>query len=119
LPFRPDDAIRLHAEQKAWLEEKLVEPFDGLTVVATHHAPHRGSLASRFAKDPISGAFVSGLPKKLFEVPVFWVHGHTHDSLDYRLAGCRVVCNPRGCVLGDDSRPENAALNPKLVIEVE
>ena len=26
-----------------------------------------------------------------------WVHGHTHDSFDYKVNGhTRVVCNPRG-----------------------
>jgi hypothetical protein len=39
-------------------------------VVVTHHSPHRGSLAARFATDWVSGAFVSELPLDFFEIPV-------------------------------------------------
>jgi Icc-related predicted phosphoesterase len=33
-----------------------------------------------------------------------WIHGHTHESMDYTLAGTRVVCNPRG-YLPDEPNP--------------
>ena len=26
----------------------------------------------------------------------FWVHGHVHESSDYMVEQCRVVCNPSG-----------------------
>jgi hypothetical protein len=26
----------------------------------------------------------------------FWFHGHMHDSIDYQVGECRVLCNPRG-----------------------
>jgi hypothetical protein len=33
----------------------------------------------------------------LVRAPVaLWVHGHTHESLDYTVNGTRVFCNPRG-----------------------
>ena len=47
----------------------LLEPFTGPTVVVTHHAPRRGSLAQRYADDWASGAFVSELPDAFFDVP--------------------------------------------------
>jgi hypothetical protein len=25
-----------------------------------------------------------------------WIHGHTHESVDYFVNSTRVVCNPRG-----------------------
>ena len=40
--------------------------------------------------------------------PALWVHGHMHDSFDYRLGRTRVVCNPRGYFphqLNPDFRP--------------
>ena len=92
----PHDTLELHRTQRAWLQAALRVPFDGPTVVVTHHGPHRGSLAPRYAADWVSTAFISELPPAFFEVPVLWVHGHTHSSLDYRVGACRVVCNPRG-----------------------
>lgn len=40
------------------------------------------------------------MPAEFVDVPVRWVHGHTHDSFDYDVRGCRVVCNPRGYMTG-------------------
>ena len=33
-----------HRASVSWLEEKLAEPFQGTTVVISHHAPHRNSV---------------------------------------------------------------------------
>ncbi|MGJ3701249.1 hypothetical protein [Variovorax sp. AFSI2.2] len=112
------DTLRIHQAQRAWLRDKLGEPFAGPTVVVTHHAPHRGSLAQRYADDWASGAFVNELPDIFFDVPVLWVHGHTHQQFDYRVRSCRVVCNPRGYV-NWRGRIENKVFDPGLVIDVQ
>ena len=118
-PFTPQDSMDLHHAHRAWLWAKLQEPFDGPTVVVTHHAPHRDSLAARYAADWVSGAFVSELPLEFFQVPVLWVHGHTHTSFDYRVGRCRVISNPRGYMLGSRLQtPENEQFAPSLVIEL-
>ncbi len=117
--FTPEDSLALHQQHREWLLEKLKEPFDGATVVITHHAPHRGSLAAQYANDWVSGAFVSELPSEFFEVPVLWVHGHTHTSFDYRVNQCRVVCNPRGYMLGWNGRiPENDQFDPAFIVDL-
>ena len=117
-PLTPHDTVRLHRQQRQWLQDRLAEPFAGPTVVVTHHGPHRQSLAPRFAGDWVSTAYVSELPASFFEVPVLWVHGHTHTSHDYRVGHCRVVCNPRGYQTVDMPQPENAAFNPALVVAI-
>jgi len=114
-----EDTLALHRVHRAWLEEALAQPFDGPTVVVTHHCPHRNSLAPRFAADWASTAFISELPASFFEVPVLWIHGHTHVSFDYHVGRCRVVCNPRGYQIGRMQRPENERFNPGLVIDIE
>ena len=113
----PEDTRALHQSDRAWLAQKLAEPFDGPTVVVTHHAPHRNSLAPRYQSDWLSPSFVSELPSSFFEVPMLWVHGHVHASLSYETGNCRVVCNPRGYLrLGRDQ--ENTQFNPELVVEL-
>jgi Icc-related predicted phosphoesterase len=44
----PLDTLQIYRRHRSWLRRKLAEPFQGPTVVVTHHAPHRKSLASRF-----------------------------------------------------------------------
>jgi hypothetical protein len=114
----PEDTAVLHRQQRAWLEAALVEPFDGPTVVITHHGPHRASLAPRFAGDWVSSAFINELPAHFFNVPVLWVHGHTHTSFDYRVGNCRVLCNPRGYQAAGRAWPENRAFDPGCVVSV-
>ena len=114
--LRAADTLGMHLEERAWLQRALAEPFEGPTVVVTHHAPHRNSLAERYADDWVSAGFVSDLPAKFFEIPRLWVHGHTPTRFDYRVGDCRVVCNPRGY-----RRPHGgfeADFDPALVIEV-
>jgi len=43
-----------------------------------------------------------------------WIHGHTHESFDYRIGKARVVCNPRGYV----SVEENKGFRPDYTVEI-
>ena len=117
--LRAADTLAINGHHRAWLLERLGEPFDGPTVVVTHHAPHRGSLAPNRVDDWISCSYVNELPVEFFEVPVLWVHGHTHDSFDYQVGNCRVVCNPRGYMLGHHKEPQNADFNPGFVVDLD
>ncbi len=114
--FSPMDSIRLHEKSVAWLEVSLAQPFGGETVVVTHHLPSPMSVTDRWKDKPLSAAFASDL-NHLMGVPTCWVHGHTHDSIDYKLNGTRVICNPRGYALFEYD-PENMDFDPGLVIEV-
>ncbi len=117
--LRPQDTLAMHLHQRTWLQAALAESFDGPTVVITHHGPHRGSLAPRFAADWVSAAYLSELPASYFEVPVLWLHGHTHCSHDYRVGGCRVVCNPRGYETPGMPLPENTCFDPARVLQLD
>jgi len=113
--LRAEDTLAINGHHRAWLLNRLREPFDGLTVVVTHHAPHRGSLSQQYADSWISCAYVNELPAEFFTVPVLWVHGHIHESLDYRVGNCRVVCNPRGYV----PEHKNEEFNPGFVVDLD
>jgi hypothetical protein len=54
--FGPEEAYLEFQRTRAWLEKELARPFEGKTVVMTHHAPHPKSIAPKYAKDPLSGA---------------------------------------------------------------
>ena len=108
--FTPEDAARRHAASRGWLASMLAQPFDGKTVVVTHHAPSSRSVPARYARDLLTPAFASNLETLMDSDGVaLWIHGHIHDSFDYEIDGTRVVCNPRGYApnaLTPDFRPD-------------
>jgi predicted phosphodiesterase len=113
--FEPEHALRMHREQRAWLEARVATPDAPPTVVVTHHLPHRRSIHPKFYGDSLNACFASDLAQ-LFRPPVaLWVHGHTHESLDYVENGVRVVCNPRGYI----PMQPNLAFEPALVVGID
>ena len=115
--FKPHHCAALFERHAGWLEARLAQPFEGITVVVTHFAPSPESIAPRFAGSPLNACFVSDLEALVAgSGAVLWIHGHTHDSFDYRLGGTRVVANPRGYVL--DGTPENRDFEPALTVQV-
>ena len=93
--FLPEDALALHRESRAWLAARLAQPFDGKTVVVTHHAPSLLCKHPRFPMDEFGTAFLSDLPELLAQADL-WCFGHTHANLDTQVGRCRLVSNQRG-----------------------
>jgi Icc-related predicted phosphoesterase len=115
-PLTPRDVLEAHRLDRAWLVNCLSEPFDGKTVVVTHHGPSRRSVSEKYGEMPLNAAFASDLEFLMLHVDL-WIHGHTHTSRDYEVAGCRVICNPMGYPTAFGSQ-ENEEFNPQLVVEV-
>lgn len=105
--FEPADSLAMHRHARAWLARELAQPFGGKTIVVTHHAPHRESLAERYATDLASAGFISHMTELVAPPVDLWIHGHTHTPFDYVANGTRVVCNPRGYVDRRRNRLEN------------
>ncbi len=121
--FEPEHALALHRQSRAWLAQKLDEPFAGKTVVVTHHAPHRNSIHPDYAGHPANAGFVTDL-EALMGKAALWIHGHTHSSFSYQVNGTRVVANPCGYPQNKSVqdpaqlRFENAVFDPRLVVEI-
>lgn len=114
--FQPLDSVVFHEQALEWLTKKLDQGHEGPTIVITHHLPSAESVATRYKDDLLSACFSSNLDH-LFGKMDLWIHGHTHDSLDYVKNGTRIVCNPRGYSRYEKD-VENFNFDPKLVIEV-
>ena len=104
-----------------WLEACFARPHPGPTVGITHFAPSLRSVAPQFAGSPVNACFVSDLDAHILRwQPALWLHGHTHDSFDYRIGSTRIVCNPRGYARRTTPdgplELENARFNPGLVL---
>lgn len=103
-----------HEVSRDWLAERLDVPFDGPTVVLTHHAPVIRARPDSFVLRALAGAFASDLTSLMGgdRVPL-WIFGHTHRAADLEHGGTRVLSNPRGY-------PDEAVdgFDPALVVDV-
>jgi len=115
--FSTDYAQSLFDNNKSWLKSELIKPFDGQTVVVTHHAPSSNSLHPQYFGNPWNPCFLSDLENLMGENVDLWVHGHTHNNFDYVVKGTRVICNPRGYPhpLGNW---ENSGFDPQMIVRV-
>lgn len=124
----PQQTVELHRDAVAFLQARLENHFAGKTVVITHHAPHPGSVHTRWAGNLLNAAFVSDLTR-LMGKSALWLHGHTHDSFDFAVHGTRVIANPMGYRTSNWREPhgvqtalrvttENARFDPAFVVEI-
>ena len=91
----PADTRAAHARHRAAIEGVLATLHDGPTVVVTHHAPSRRSIAG--SVEVSDAAFASDLEDLIMRYqPTLWVHGHVHQHHDYLIGNTRVLANPRG-----------------------
>jgi predicted phosphodiesterase len=112
--LHPSDTLAEHGDARRLVEAALAQPFDGPTVVITHHAPSDRSISRRFHGSHLNASYASDLEVLMGAEVALWVHGHTHDSFDYRIGPTRVVCNPRGYLPYEP----NPGFDPELVVEV-
>ena len=76
---RPEDTAALHHDHLKWLTDAIAKPFDGRTVVVTHHGP---SLCAAGPIDALTPAFCSNLDDWILRhQPALWLFGHTHRHL--------------------------------------
>jgi Icc-related predicted phosphoesterase len=111
-----------HKNSVRWLTEQLATPFDGETVVVTHHAPSPKSLVAGKPYLDLDWYYASDAEHLMHgdNAPVLWIHGHIHRNQDYVVGNTRVVCNPRGYPLSTlkNAPRENPDFIEDLVIEV-
>lgn len=122
--FTAKQALSEHDFSRSWLSQELGKPYDGKTVVVSHHGPHPLSVHPRYVGEALNAAFVSNLSELLPKANI-WIHGHVHDSFDYSVFGCRVVANPWGYARNRNSVSsakelifENRGLQRACVIDV-
>lgn len=115
----PSQTRARHLAERDWLSARLQDEPKGrwrATVVVTHMVPTPRSTAERYRAQLVSAGFSSHLDH-LVEQAQLWIHGHTHDSYDYQLGGCRVVCNPRGYRQRTQAF-ENRTFDEHLVVDI-
>jgi predicted phosphodiesterase len=112
--LRPQDTASIHAATRRWLAEEIARGGTPGAVIVSHHAPSKRSIAPQFLTDPVSASYASHLDDLVERSgAALWVHGHTHNCVDYAIGSTRVVSNQRGYV--DELV---SGFRPRLVVEV-
>lgn len=118
--LRWQDTIAFHNKSMEYIRKTIAEykqKQPGIKIVLmTHHAPSRKSEDMRFMNSILNPAFISNLENFILDNPEIklWAHGHLHNSCDYMIGECRVICNPRGYI----SHGEETEFNPNLIVEI-
>jgi len=112
--LRSIDVSVIHRKSFNWLDKKLESLKGKECVVVTHHVPSERSVPEHNKGSVLTSAYVSNLEATIIKhSPLLWLHGHLHNSSDYQVEDCRVICNPRGY-----PRERNPEFNPELVLEI-
>lgn len=110
------DAEAMRAQSlvcQQWLQQALLEPWHGKTVVVTHFAPSLRSADPRYGLMPGTAGFCNAMDPWLQHADL-WLHGHLHCAHDYTVGRCRVRANP----LGYADKDEQLAHEPLCCVEV-
>lgn len=111
--FTTKHALMLHNAARNFLQVELDKPWDGKTVVITHHAPSLKCAHPDYQLDQMAGAFISDCEALVHKADV-WLFGHTHANVDFQIGKCRVVSNQ----VGYEREEIPVAFRPKLLIEI-
>ena len=86
----PQDTVTMHKADKGFILSELGKPFEGKTIVMTHHVPvaekMHGELRGR--RRGVDAAYVSDLWEEIGQFPVdAWISGHDHFQRDLVMEG--------------------------------
>lgn len=115
-PLRANQTQQQHYQSRQWLETQLAQPWDGKTVVVTHHVPCWEGSHPHFDSLLTTG-FTSDL-KPLMEAETIdlWVCGHSHANVDMHFGRTRLFSNQRGYPGEDVPGP---AFDPKKIVQLD
>ena len=109
------EILERHLVSRSYIDHELSKPFDGPTVVLTHHAPLPESFDPDFFGQVTNAAYASDLSDLIaLRKPSHWIHGHIHKFRDYMAHKTRVICNPRGYSRERDT----SGFRPDFVIDL-
>jgi predicted phosphodiesterase len=117
-PFTPDNWFKENQDARRFIKTALENTKQYKQVVVSHHLPSFMGIHPRFqGSDILNHAYANtGLDNFIFEnAPDLWIHGHSHESMDWVLGDVtRVVSNPRGY----EGYELNENFNPQFTVDI-
>lgn len=99
-PINTDDYQNLHKKFVQKLK-KCIKETDKDIIVLSHFAPSIQSISNKYLNKGnvyLNASYASNMEDFILQNDriKYWHHGHVHDSFDYMIGQCRVICSPYG-----------------------
>lgn len=117
IPGTPEAWIFKRASEcRAFLEENLQSG----DIAISHMLPSFRSVHRKYANSWTNCFFVHNCEDLILaRKPKMWIHGHTHETMDYMIENTHIVANPRGAPEHRWEQPyENALYMPSFIVEI-
>lgn len=88
-----DNYNRIHMLHREFLFDSKAD------IIVSHHSPSMAGMTERFKNDEMNYCYHNNFFDRIYEMehpPKLWIHGHTHEPMNYMIKSTRVLCNPRG-----------------------
>lgn len=84
----------------AFIENSLTEPFDGKTIVVTHHVPTYQNYPPQYSNSKLNSGFATELSSFIQQSHIdYWIYGHHHQNVeDFSIGNTRLLTNQRGYI---------------------
>ena len=102
-----------HAASIAFLKAELEKPFDGKTIVLTHHVPTLFNYPEKYKNSPLNQAFVVELSDFIETSSIdYWIFGHDHYNVPpFKIGNTTMLTNMLGYVdYGEDKLFNSSAV---------
>jgi len=111
----PIDTVAWHKRSVKKLKGFLQAGDPEKSVIVTHACPSIQSIPERYQNHELTPAFATNMESIIKKHgPRLWIHGHIHDSYDYKIGKTRIICNPRGYM----KEADNPDFIPDLTVQV-
>lgn len=96
----PEDTLAWHLRDKEFIQQELDKPFDGATILLTHHAMGIFAEHPQFIGGGNSPCFISNLDDMITDKVDMVVWGHTHHSVNAMKGNTRLMSSQVGYLGG-------------------
>jgi len=99
-PFTADDFNNLHKDCLTFIKDELTSPFEGKTIVVSHHVPTLQHYPEKYLNSPINEGFAVDLSSWITDHgPDYWIYGHNHHNPpQFQIGKTQMMTNQLGYV---------------------
>lgn len=93
----PRDTLEWASQSRNWLLDQANKPFDGPTVVVSHHPPVLQGLKHQQVTEVYDAAYANDWEEGVTTLsPTAWIYGHTHSPRRFVLGATQMISHPIG-----------------------